>query len=45
MTLSGLLVELANLEMEIEEVLLAMMASGLRILSMAERTDCFTFKF
>ena len=44
-TLSGRLVTLASLVMEMEEVLLAMMASGLRILSRAVRTDCLTLIF
>jgi hypothetical protein len=45
MTLSGLLVTLANLVMEMEDVLLAMMAYGLSILSKAVRTDCLTLIF
>ena len=45
MTLSGLLVKLANLVMEIDEVLLAIMASGLSILSRAPSTDCLTLIF
>ncbi len=45
MTLSGRLVTLASLVIEMEEVLLAMMASGLSILSIALRTDCLTLIF
>jgi hypothetical protein len=39
------LVELASSVIEIEEVLLAMIAVGLRILSKAVKTDFFTFAF
>jgi len=45
MTLSGRLVLLANLVMEMDEVLLAIMASGLSILSTADSTDCLTLRF
>lgn len=45
MTWLGLLVELANSVIEIEEVLLAIMADFFKILSAAERTDFFTFAF
>lgn len=45
MTLSERLVELASSVIEIEEVLLAMMASGLRTLSNEDNTDFLTFAF
>ena len=45
MTCVGLLVALASWVMEMEEVLLAMMASGFNTLSKAERRDCLTFRF
>lgn len=45
MTLSERLVELASSVIEIEEVLLAMMASGLRTLSNEDSTDFLTFAF
>jgi len=44
-TLSDLLVELANSVMEIDDVFDAMIASGLRTLSNDERTDFLTFAF
>lgn len=45
MTLSERLVELASSVIEIEEVLLAMMASGLSTLSNEDNTDFLTFAF
>jgi hypothetical protein len=45
MTLSDLLVELASSVMEMEEVLLAMMASGFNTLSRDERRDFLTLAF
>ena len=45
MTLSGLLVTLANFVIEIDEVLLAIMASGLSNLSNFDITSCLTPKF
>jgi hypothetical protein len=44
-TWEGLFVEFASWVIEIEDVLLAMMASGFKILSRAERTECLTLKF
>lgn len=44
-TLSDLLVELANSVIEIEEVLLAIIASGFNILSNDDNTDFLTFAF
>jgi len=44
-TCVGLFVALASCVMEIDEVLLAIMAVGFRILSRAERTDCLTLTF
>lgn len=44
-TLSGLLVTLASLVMEMDEVLLAIIAYGLSILSKAVSTDCLTLMF
>lgn len=44
-TLSDLCVELASSVIEIEEVLLAIMASGLSILSRLPNTAFFTFAF
>lgn len=44
-TLSGLEVALANLVIEMEEVLLAMIASGLRVLSRTYKTFCLTARF
>lgn len=45
MTFSGRLVALASLVMEMEEVLLAMMASGLSCRSSSARTFCLASKF
>jgi hypothetical protein len=45
MTLSDLLVELASSVMEMEEVLLAMMAYGFNTLSREERSDFLTLAF
>jgi len=45
MTCVGLLVAFASCVIEMEEVLLAMMAYGFNILSRAERTECLTLKF
>jgi hypothetical protein len=44
-TLSDLLVELANSVIEIDEVLLAMIAYGLSTLSRLPNTDFFTLAF
>ena len=44
-TCGGLFVALASCVIEMEEVLLAIIAYGLRILSKADRTDCFTLRF
>ena len=44
-TLSDLLVELANYVIEIDDVFDAIIASGLRTLSNDERTDFLTFAF
>ena len=44
-TCDGRLVELASCEMEMEEVLVAMIASGLRVLQSVLNTDCLTLAF
>lgn len=44
-TLSDLLVELASSVIEIEDVLLAMIASGFNILSSDDKTDFLTLAF
>jgi hypothetical protein len=44
-TLSDLFVELASSVIEIDEVLLAIIASGFRMLSREERRDFLTFAF